>query len=273
MGGVAKSVGSALGFGGSDDGGAKKAAKIQARSQTEALNYLRETEALPQQFREGALTQLGGLYGLEGGEGDQQALIDRAIQSPLYGALMGGQQLGEEAIMRNAAMTGGLRSGNVQGAMYDYNTQLQNQALLASYNEQLQGIQGLAGLPSNANQIAAGMAGIGQTQAQGITAGEQFKQQQQQQGMGNLMGLGQLGIAAYGAGMFSDRRLKKNIKLLGEVNDFNFYSFDWNSIANKLGLTGNTCGCMAEEVYAKNKNAVILKDNFMFVKYDVIGVL
>lgn len=296
MGGVASSIGGALGFGGSDSSGdSKKAAKvsaaaqiraaeIQAESQKEALDYLKEIETTPQQFRQEALTQLGGLYGLEGGEDDQQQLIDQAIQSPLYQAIMGSEKFGEEAIMRNASMTGGLRSGNVQGAMYDYNTQLQNRALLASYNEQLGGLQGLAQLPSNANQIASGIAGIGATEAggvagagqakaQGIIAGAQTQQMQQQQGIGNLFGLGQLGISAYGAGMFSDRRIKSDILLLGKINGHNFYSFKWNKIGNALGLNGNTCGCMADEVFKINPKAVILKDGFMFVNYNSIGVL
>lgn len=178
-------------FGGGDDpsDAAAYAADVQAQSQMEALEYLKQTEAIPQQFREGALTQLGGLYGLEGGAGDQQALIDRARTSPLYQSIMGGQQAGEQAIMRQAGATGGLRSGNVQGAMYDYNTQLQNQALLESYNQQLSGLTGMAQLPSMAPQIASGMAGIGQTQAQGITASAQAQQASQQQGWGNVLGL------------------------------------------------------------------------------------
>jgi len=259
--------------GGDDDSGdaSKKAAKEQVKFQEKALKYLKEREALPQQFREGALTQLGGLYGLEGGEGDQQALIDQAMQSPLYQALMGGRELGEEAIMRYSGMTGGLRSGDVQGAMYDYNTQLQNQALLQSYNEQLGGLTGLAGLPSNVGQIAQVTAGIGTTKAQGILGKSQTEQMQQQQGFGNILGLGELGLAAYG--MFSDRRIKKNISLIGKINGHNFYSFEWNKIGEALGLKGKTCGCMADEIFQENPEAVILKDGFMFVNYSAIGVL
>ena len=203
-----------------------------------------------------------------GGGGGQQDLIDQAISSPLYGALMGGQEAGEEAIMRNAGATGGLRSGNVQNAMYDYNIQLQNQSLLSSYNEQLQGLQGLAGLPSNANNIAQGTANIGSTFAQGIAGKAAAENMGQQNQTNNLMG-----IAAMVASMFSDRRLKKNIKLVSKIKGFNFYSFDWNKMANMLGLDGSTYGCMAEEVYSKVPEAVTLKDGFLFVNYRMIGVL
>jgi hypothetical protein len=244
-----------------------QAANIQAQAQRESLAYLKEREAIPQQFREGALKQLGGIYGLEGGEGDQQGMIDRAIESPLYQQIMGGKELGEEAIMRHAGATGGLRSGNVQGNMYDYNIQLQNQALLDSYNQQLMGIQGMAGLPSNANNIAQGMTNIGTTQAQGYLGSANVGAQQDQNTMNNLLGIA--GTIA----MFSDRRLKKNVVKIGEINGHNFYSFDWNSVANKLGLKGSTMGCMAEEVFAKVPGAVFFKDNFLMVNYSMIGVL
>jgi hypothetical protein len=89
-----------------------------------------------------------------------------------------------------------------------------------------------------------------------------------QQFTNNMLGFG--GIAAT---MYSDRRLKTNIVKVGEICGYNFYSFDWNSIANKLGLIGSTCGCMADEVYGKVPDAVFLKDNLMMVNYTMIGVL
>ena len=244
-----------------------EASNIQSESQKEALEYLKEREVIPQQFREGALQELGGLYGLEGGTGNQQELIERAIQSPLYKNIMSGEEAGEEAILRSASATGKLRSGNVKANMYNYNTQLQNQALLESYNQQLMGLKGMAGLPSNTNQIANTMTGIGQTQAQGLVAGTQAGLQSDQQAMNNALGIA--GTIA----MFSDRRLKTNIKKIGEINGFNFYSFDWNSVANMLGLKGSTFGCLADEVFEKAPKAVILKDNFMMINYSAIGVL
>jgi len=259
-------------------------ARIQAESQREALGYLKEREEIPQQFREGALKGLGGLYGLPGGTGSQQELVDRAISSPLYRAIMSGREVGEESILANAAMTGGFRSGNVQGNLYDYNIRLPNQALLESYNEQLQGLTRLAGLPSNVNQIAGMTAGIGQTLGQGqATAGNilgqgqiaaaQAEQAGRQQGFGNLLGLGALGIGAYSAGMFSDRRLKKNIEKIGEVNGWPWFRWKWNSIAEKMGMKGECQGTMADIVFKKQPDAVIMKDGFLWVKYDKIGIL
>jgi len=73
--------------------------------------------------------------------------------------------------------------------------------------------------------------------------------------------------------MYSDRRLKTNLKKIGTVKGFNFYSFDWNSIANKMGLKGSTYGCMADEVFEFVPKAVTLRYGFMFVNYKIIGVL
>jgi hypothetical protein len=210
-----------------------RGAEISAQSQREALQYLKQREAIPQQLREQALQRLGGIYGIQGktippitytpstggmfsglrdiagrkGEVPtqeepfgQQQLIQQAMESPLYGAMIGGRKAGEEAIGRHASMTGGLRSGNIQDAFYDYDTQLQNQALLQSYNEQLQGLRGLAGLPSYAPQIASGMAGVGQTLGQGVSGAGQTiaqgqvaagqAQQQGLQGISNIIGSG-----------------------------------------------------------------------------------
>ena len=253
-------------------------AKIAAASQREGLDYLKEREALPRQFSEQGLKGLAGILGLEGGTGSQQDLIDRAIRSPLYQSIMGGQEAGEESILRNASMTGGLRSGNTQYNLYDYNTQLQNQALLQSYNQQLQGLTGLAGLGSNANQIATmtgqvgqtlgqGISGAGEIRAQGQIAGAQAQQAGRQQGFGNLLGLGGLGLA-----MFSDRRLKKNIEKIGEVNGYNWYMWDWNVVANKMGLEGKSEGVLADELVITDPECIGIKDGFMIVDYMKLGI-
>ena len=124
-----------------------------------------------------------------------------------------------------------------------------------------------------APQIAQQTGAIGTTLAQGTTAAAQAQQAASQNSMGNLMGLGNLGIAAYGAGMFSDRRLKKNIKKIGEYKGRNWYSWDWNIVAQKMGLKGNTVGCMADEVYATNPEAILIKNLFMMIDYAKIGIL
>lgn len=180
-------------FGGDDAADASRdAANIQAQAQREALDYLKETEEIPQQFRREALSVLGGVAGLPGGTGSQQALIDQARLSPLYEAIIGTREQGEEAILRNAAATGGLRSGNVQQALADQAQQLEQSALLQAYNQQLGGLQSLAQTQTNPQQIANQISAIGQTQAQGITAAAQAQQSAAGQGFSTLLGLGSL---------------------------------------------------------------------------------
>jgi hypothetical protein len=72
--------------------------RTAAAGQTEALNYLKEQERLPSQFREGALSQLGGLYGLEGGDPNAAQNIQN---NPIFQATQGMIPQQEEAILRN----------------------------------------------------------------------------------------------------------------------------------------------------------------------------
>ena len=46
----------------------------------------------------------------------------------------------------------------------------------------------------------------------------------------------------------SDVRLKSNIRKVGEYNGFNWYRWTWNSIANAMGLRGDSEGVIAQEV-------------------------
>ena len=245
---------------------AQGAAATQAGAQREALDYLKSTEELPQQFREGALQQLGGLYGLEGGTGSQQSFIDQARQSPLYSAILGTQAASEDAILRNQSMTGGLRSGNTQDALAENAQSLQERALLESYNQQLQGVQGMARIPSNANQIAAGTAGIGQTLAQGQLGAAQGKAAAQNMGMNQLMGL-----ATTAAMAFSDIRLKENIEYVGYEDGQNWYKWDWNDEALELGLSGSDSGVMAHEVYKSKPEAIGTYAGYITVDYSQLN--
>jgi hypothetical protein len=164
-GGAALGIGASAIKSSSAAGSAKKAGQAAKGGQKDKLAYLQEREALPMGLREGALQQLGGLYGLPGGTGSQEEFIAQARQSPLYSAMMGSREAGEEAILRNQAMTGGLRSGSTQEALYDYNTQLENQALLEAYNQRVQGLSGFTGLTDRTSEIGQTMADIGAVEA------------------------------------------------------------------------------------------------------------
>lgn len=249
---VGKAIGSITGANKAADA-ATQGAALTAAGQTEALNYLKQTEALPQELREGALTTLGGLYGLGGNPQDALAKI---TGSAAYQNVMSSLGAGEEAILRNASATGGLRSGNVNDALARYSGELQQQA----FGQGLQGLQSLAQLPSNANNIANGMAGIGQTLGQGQVAAGQA----QQAGRGLALS------AAVGA--FSDARLKTKVKKTGKRRGHNWYTWEWSEEAKELGLVGEDEGVMAHEIAETNPEAVRVINNYLTVDYSALGV-
>lgn len=164
---------------------AKSAAGTEAQAQMEALEYTKEREAIPTAYREQALQQLGLLAGFQPQDrfdpntGEKIApssgLLDRdqfmqGLQAdPFYQQQVAA---GEQGVLRGASATGGLRSGNASAALAEVN----QQALRAAYLERIQGLQGLSGLPSNTGLIAGQMAGIGETQAQGILGVAQANQ-------------------------------------------------------------------------------------------------
>ena len=172
-------------LGGNEAEAIGEAAAKAAAGQQNALDYQIKQDALPTQFREGALTQLGGLYGLEGGEGSQQMLIDQAMASPLYQQIMAQKETGQRDIAKHASVTG-IRGGNTATDLSDYAMQLENRALTDSYNQRLQGLQGMAGLPSNTNAISSSMANIGAINAAGVTAAAQARSD----AMGNVLNVG-----------------------------------------------------------------------------------
>lgn len=98
----------------------------------------------------GALTAQQNLIGLNG-NGAQASAIQALQGSPAFTAA---QQLGENRILANASATGGLRGGNVQAALAQFNP-----ALLAStINDQYARLGGLTSIGQNA---AAGVGNAG----------------------------------------------------------------------------------------------------------------
>ncbi len=111
------------------------------------------------------------------------------------------------------------------------------------------------------------MGSIGQTRAQGQVAAAQGRQQAQQQGMNNLMGLGQLGMAAFGA--FCDPALKANAERIGECGGYSIYRWDWNDRAAELGLYGEGIGPMADEVERYEPERIEIRNGYKYIKESV----
>ena len=267
---VSKAIDSLTG-GSKAAGAATAGAQISADAQREALAYLKETEKLPQALREGALSTIGGLYGF--GDVLPQEATDAIKGSGIYKQVLGRRMAGEDAILRNASATGGLRSGNASDALARYNGELEQEAFFQG----LSGLQGLAQLPSNANNIAATTAGIGNKLAQGqIAAGQAIAE-----GRGALTS-GLLGAAASFAGSpggsaaisrsFSDKLLKENIQKISEKGGHNWYRWDWAENAAQFGLNGSSEGVLAQEVLETNPSAVGSSNGYLTVNYEALGL-
>lgn len=126
MGGVADfvsdTVGGVLGTKDASEG-QQKAAATQAEASDRALDVAESQFAKIQEnilpyltAGESALAQQQNIVGLSGNEA-QQAAIAEIENSPYFQSLT---QQGEDAILQNAAATGGLRGGNVQRALSEF---------------------------------------------------------------------------------------------------------------------------------------------------------
>lgn len=277
----------------------QEAAGLQAQAEFEKLEYLKEREALPQQFREEALTQLAGVYGLPGAEDTQQQMIERAMASPLYqeqiAAIERGVPAAEEALLRTRAATGGLRSGGAIRDIAELAQQreaLKSQALTQAYQQQLTGISGLAQLPSLTREISQAMVAPGMTTAQGLIGAAQAQQLGEQQAGQTLMSALGTGLQAYAGrprtaggvdffgtptgttttATYSDIRLKDNIRYIGEKNGHRWFEWEWCKEAEELGLKGKDEGVMAHLVYETNPEAISIHCGLLVVDYEKLGV-
>lgn len=132
------------------------------------------------QFSQGGLQafqQQGALAGSQGNAAQTQA-ISGLQNSPIFQAL---SRQGENAILQNAAATGGLRGGNTQAALAQFQPALLQQLI----QQQFQNLGSLSGLGS---QSTGALASLGQAGAQS----------QAQGGLGILQG--QLGLGENVAG-------------------------------------------------------------------------
>lgn len=122
-------------------------------------------------IKDASLTQLAGLYGIGGDSNSQEVAIGRAKESPLYSEIMGQLETGQRNIAQNQSVTG-IRGGNTAGMLAEHEMQLENRALLESYNQQLSGLQGLAGMnPTYVSPEAQGITAAAQAKEQGTAAG------------------------------------------------------------------------------------------------------
>lgn len=134
--------------------GASEAGVAEQRRQ---FNALQELLAPYSEGGEQALSAQQALLGLSGTEAQQQA-INQLEQSPAFASLV---QQGEEALLQNASATGGLRGGDLQGALAQYRPQLLAQLVQNQF-------QNLSGLTSIGQNAAAMTGNVGMQSASNI---------------------------------------------------------------------------------------------------------
>ncbi len=166
MSGIATAViGSAVVGGYASSRSASKAATAQTQaSETGIDEQRRQFDAIKELLAPyvnaglGAVGQQEALVGLSGADAQQDA-ISALEASPQYQTLI---QQGEEALLQNAAATGGLRGGNLQGALAQYRPQVLSQLIESQF--------GKLGQVANLGQAsAAGQAAAGQQSAGAIS--------------------------------------------------------------------------------------------------------
>jgi hypothetical protein len=156
-------IGSAVVGGVLSSNAQKSAAKQAGAAQTQATSesmaeQRRQFDAIQAMFRPyveaggGALARQLDLTGVSGPEAQQRAI--QAIEmGPEFAAMT---RQGEEAILQNAAATGGLRGGNVQASLAKFRPEV----LSSLINQQYQRLGGLTqlGQASAGMQAASGQA-------------------------------------------------------------------------------------------------------------------
>jgi hypothetical protein len=104
-----------------------------------------------------ALQQQQAFLGLQGPEAERAA-IERIRSGETFQAL---SAQGENAMLQNASATGGLRGGNIQGALAQFRPQLLSSMIEQQYNR-------LGGMTTLGQQSAAGVGNAGMQTGQNV---------------------------------------------------------------------------------------------------------
>lgn len=181
--------------------GETQAAAAQAgieeqRRQFDALQRLQQPFV---QAGTGALGAQQSLIGLSGQPAQREA-IEALSASPEFQALL---QQGENAMLQNASATGGLRGGNLQGALAQFRPAMLSQ-LIAQQYERLGGLTGIgqasaAGVGAAGQQTGANIANLLAQQGAARAGGQIARGSVARQGFGDLL---KIGSTIAGAGGF-----------------------------------------------------------------------
>lgn len=202
------------------------------------------------------------------------------------GAGLLGQNLGQFNQGANFANMFGNQAQGMEGQGFAQMLQALQQNQSAG-NQRLQNAQGLFGLGQNtlASSIGLGQAGFGANlDAQnlalqtilGMRGAENDRIQatgQHSDALANVQDSSGGGIGGFISGLFSDERLKDNIKLIGKLGDFNWYEWEWNDEAKAVGADSQDAyGVIAQEVAIDAPELVEL-DTTGYLKVNYGGLL
>lgn len=228
-----------------------------------------------------ALKQQRALLGLSGPEAQKEA-----ISSIEQGAGFQAQvRQGEQALLQRASATGGLRGGNIQAALAQFRPQMLQNEIERQYGR-LGGLTAL-GQTTEQNIAQLGQASAAGTATAGLRTGADIANLLAQQGAaiaGGELAQGQafanvLNLPAqflgmqYGmkagtpgfSGIFSDRRLKRNITKIGTRPDgLGVYEFEY------IWGGGRHIGMMAQEVKMVYPDAVGEINGYLTVDYSKV---
>ncbi|WP_323141279.1 hypothetical protein [Massilia phyllosphaerae] len=158
--------------------------------QQQALDQFTKTLAPYVNAGYGALTGQQDLLGVNGA-GAQGSAIANIQASPQYQAL---SQSGQDAILANASATGGLRGGNVQAALGQFQPALLSSLIDQQYSR-LGGLTQLgqasaAGVGSAGLNTASNVSGLLQQQGAALAGGQIAQGSVARQGFGDLLKIG-----------------------------------------------------------------------------------
>lgn len=244
---------------------ARSAGEVQAVAQQEAAGALTQAydkagqtldplaaQAMPARDQQAALMGLGG---------DSQAAYDAVLNSPQFIAQ---QDTANRQLERRANVYGSLVSGDTLSNLGSLNAQLAGNAINQQIGQLQQYAQPSIGALSQQSalqgQLGQGIAGtiVGAADARANAAiGAANANTAYTQGLMNLGG-------TIAGGILCDQRLKENIKKIGMIGPYNWYSFNYK------GTSQTVTGPMAQEVEAINPDAIFESGGFKAVNLEVL---
>lgn len=169
-------IGSAL-IGGN---AAQNAASTQANMSMQQFQQIKQMLAPFVQGGTNAFNMQGNIAGANG-YGAQQGAIQNIENGPLFSGM---NKLGQDAILQNAAATGGLHTGNTNAALAQFTPNLLNQLL----QQQFGNLGSLSALGESAGAQTGAFGANAANTAGSALAGGALAQGQQYQGMVNSLG-------------------------------------------------------------------------------------